>query len=146
MTIGTTTTSSLRRSERSRSRRFAASSTDPTATARLSTTSILTAKTSRPSVAVSTIKPSGSRSPMDTPEGFRVSFPGPFSAHDVVFEGWRVPFLHAHPAGDNDRIMLVIDGRLAETFTTAEAEKVVPFLADAIGCRARLHLCAARRR
>ena len=69
---------------------------------------------------------------MDSSTGFRVSFPGPFSAHDVVFEGWRVPFLRAHPSEDDDEIMLVIDGRLAETFTTAEAEKVVPFLADAI--------------
>jgi hypothetical protein len=78
---------------------------------------------------------------MDSPEGFRVSFPGPFSAHDVVFEGWRVPFLHAHP--DDSCVMLVIDGRLAETFTVAEAEKVVPFLADAIAV-ALGYTCAPR--
>lgn len=63
-------------------------------------------------------------------DGFRVSFPGPFSAHDVVFEGWRVPFLHAHP--DDSCVALVLDHRIMETFTVAEAEKVVPFLADAI--------------
>lgn len=66
-------------------------------------------------------------------DGFRVSFPGPFSQHDVVVEGWRVPLIHAHPTGENDdKIMLVIDGRLADTFTVEEAERFVPFLADAI--------------
>lgn len=63
----------------------------------------------------------------------RVSYPGPFSAHEVVVNGWSVPFLKAHPGGDNDaQVMLVIDNRLAETFTVAEAEKLVPFLADAM--------------
>jgi hypothetical protein len=33
--------------------------------------------------------------------GFRVTFPGPFEHHDVVVDGWRVPFLQAHmPAED----------------------------------------------
>jgi hypothetical protein len=66
-------------------------------------------------------------------ERFRVQFPGPFNQHDVVVDGWKVPLLHAHPTGANDNeIMLVIDHRLAETFTVAEAERFVPFLADAI--------------
>jgi hypothetical protein len=32
---------------------------------------------------------------------FRVTFPGPFSSHDVVVDGWKVPLVHAHPAGEN---------------------------------------------
>ncbi len=63
----------------------------------------------------------------------RVSFPGPFSAHDVVVDGWKVPFLLAHPCGEHDEsVMLVIDNRLAATFTVEETERFVPFLADAI--------------
>jgi hypothetical protein len=64
---------------------------------------------------------------------FRVSFPGPFSSHDVVVDGWKVPLLHAHPCGETDEsVMLVIDDRLAATFSVEEAERFVPFLADAI--------------
>ena len=63
----------------------------------------------------------------------RVSFPGPFSQHSVVVDGWKVPLIHAQPCGDNDEnVMLVIDDRLAATFTVDEAERFVPFLADAI--------------
>jgi hypothetical protein len=66
-------------------------------------------------------------------QGFRVSFPGPFSEHKVVVDGWQVPLVHAHPTGEHDEsVMLVLDGRLAETFTVEEAERVVPFLAHAI--------------
>lgn len=61
----------------------------------------------------------------------RVSFPGPFEHHDVVVDGWRVPFLQAHVA-DEDQLMLVLDRRLAVTLSAAEAERVVPFIADAI--------------
>jgi hypothetical protein len=64
---------------------------------------------------------------------FRVSFPGPFSTHDVVVDGWKVPLVHAHPCGESDEcVMLVIDNRLAATFSVDEAERFVPFLADAI--------------
>jgi hypothetical protein len=64
---------------------------------------------------------------------FRVSFPGPFSSHDVVVDGWKVPLVEAHPAGENDeQVMLVLDERIAETFSVEEAERVVPFLAHAI--------------
>jgi len=64
---------------------------------------------------------------------FRVSFPGPFSQHDVVVNGWKVPFLHAHPTGENDEsVMVVLDNRFAETFSVEEAERFLPFLADAI--------------
>ena len=63
----------------------------------------------------------------------RVQFPGPFTRHDVVVDGWSVPFLSAHPAGENDEhVTLVLDDRLAVTLTVEEAERLVPFLADAI--------------
>lgn len=61
----------------------------------------------------------------------RVTFPGPFSCHDVVVNGWRVPYLQAHMQGE-DRVALVIDRRLAAEFSVAEAERVVPFVADAL--------------
>ena len=64
---------------------------------------------------------------------FRVNFPGPFSQHEVVVDGWKVPFLHAHPGGEHDEtVMLVLDNRLALTVSVEEAERFVPFLADAI--------------
>ena len=64
-------------------------------------------------------------------QGFRVTFPGPFRHHDVVVEGWRVPFLEAHPS-DGGQVTLVLDRRLSLTLSAAEAERVVPFLADAV--------------
>ena len=67
------------------------------------------------------------------PADFRVSFPGPFTHHEVVVDGWTVPFLYAHPSGEHDEtVMLVLDGRLAVTVSVEEAERFVPFLADAI--------------
>lgn len=65
--------------------------------------------------------------------GFRVNFVGPFQHHDVVVEGWRVPFLQAHLASeDEDRVMLVLDRRLGVELSTSEAERLIPFVADAI--------------
>jgi hypothetical protein len=64
---------------------------------------------------------------------FRVNFPGPFTHHEVVVDGWSVPHLRAYPTGENDEsVMLAIDDRLAITITVDEAERFVPFLADAI--------------
>jgi hypothetical protein len=64
---------------------------------------------------------------------FRVSFPGPFPQHEVVVDGWKVPFLHAHPGGEHDEsVMLVLDNRIALTLSVDEAERVIPFLADSI--------------
>lgn len=64
---------------------------------------------------------------------FRVAFPGPFSQHDVVVDGWKVPLLHAHPSGENDEtVTLVLDNRLALSLSVEEAERFTPFLADAI--------------
>ncbi len=71
-----------------------------------------------------------------------VMFPGPFTHHEVVVNGWRVPFLEAHPNGE-DRVLLVIDGRLGGEFSIEEAERVIPFVADSIsvalgyGCHPR---------
>jgi hypothetical protein len=64
-------------------------------------------------------------------EDFRVTFPGPFQHHDVVVDGWRVPFLQAQMTAE-DRISLVIDRRLGTELSVEEAERFVPFLADAI--------------
>lgn len=61
----------------------------------------------------------------------QVSFPGPFSRHNVVVSGWQVPFLHAQ-VHDGGTMTLVLDDRLGIELTVAEAERVVPFLADAI--------------
>jgi hypothetical protein len=61
----------------------------------------------------------------------RVNFPGPFSHHDVVVDGWRVPFLQAHLVGE-DRVMLVLDRRLATEMSVEEADRLLPFVADAI--------------
>ena len=67
----------------------------------------------------------------DETGGFTVNFPGPFHHHDVVVEGWRVPHVQAHLQGE-ENVVLVLDRRLGIELTTAEAEKFVPFLADAI--------------
>ena len=61
----------------------------------------------------------------------RVDFPGPFAHHDVVVDGWRVPFLQAHIAGES-KVMLVLDRRLALELSGEQVEHVVPFIADAI--------------
>jgi hypothetical protein len=71
-----------------------------------------------------------------------VTFPGPFEHHAVAVNGWQVPFLEAHPQGE-DRVLLVLDGRLGAEFSVAEAERTIPFVADAIsvalgyGCHPR---------
>jgi hypothetical protein len=62
---------------------------------------------------------------------FRVSFPGPFAQHDVVVDGWRVPLVHAQVHGE-DMVTLVLDNRYGLELTTAEAERVVPFVANAV--------------
>ena len=64
-------------------------------------------------------------------QAFKVSYPGPFEHHDVVVEGRQVPYLRATPL-DAGRVHLNLDRRLGLTLTAEEAERVVPFLADAI--------------
>ena len=71
-----------------------------------------------------------------------VGFPGPFQRHAVTVNGWQVPLVDAHMQGE-DRVLLVLDERLGTEFSVEEAERVVPFLADAIavalgyGCHPR---------
>ena len=67
----------------------------------------------------------------EMPAAFRVEFPGPFAQHDVVVDGWSVPFLEAHVEGE-DRITLVLDRRYGLELSAAEAERIVPFIAQAI--------------
>jgi hypothetical protein len=61
----------------------------------------------------------------------RLAFVGPFEHHDVVVDGRYVPFLRATPL-DGGEVHLNLDRRLGLTLSAAEAERVVPFLADAI--------------
>lgn len=64
---------------------------------------------------------------------FRVTFPGPFQHHDVVVDGWSVPFVKASlRAEDEDHVRLILDDRIGLDLNSAEAEKLLPFLADAI--------------
>ncbi len=62
---------------------------------------------------------------------FRVAFPGPFAHNDVVVNGWRVPFVTSHLVGE-DRVTVILDRRLAIELSTGEAERLLPFVADAI--------------
>jgi hypothetical protein len=63
--------------------------------------------------------------------GFRVTFPGPFTHHEVAVHGWSVPFLKAS-LGAEDRLRLILDERRMIELSTHEAERFIPFLADAI--------------
>lgn len=65
------------------------------------------------------------------PDPFRVGFPGPFTHHDVVVNGWRVPFLQAHME-DGDRVLVTLDRRLGVSLSAGEAERLLPFIADCI--------------
>jgi hypothetical protein len=66
-------------------------------------------------------------------QDFRVTFPGPFQHHDVVVDGWSVPFVKASFRSDaEDHVRLILDDRIGLDLTSAEAEKLTPFLADAI--------------
>jgi hypothetical protein len=56
---------------------------------------------------------------------------GPSGHHDVVVNGWTVPFLTAIPLSDG-RVHLTLDGRFGLDMSDADAEKVLPFVADAI--------------
>jgi hypothetical protein len=65
------------------------------------------------------------------PREFRVTFPGPISHHLVVVDGWSVPFLQAQLRGE-DRVQLILDDRIGIDLDTGEADRLIPFLADAI--------------
>lgn len=65
------------------------------------------------------------------PSRTRIDYVGPFSTTHVVVDERRVPFLEStlRPGGI---ISLTLDGRYGIDLSAAEAERVVPFLADAI--------------
>jgi len=67
----------------------------------------------------------------EAPREFRVTFPGPITTHMVVVDGWSVPFLEASFRGE-DGLRLILDGRIGIDLGTNEAERLIPFLADAI--------------
>lgn len=59
-----------------------------------------------------------------------LSFLGPgHPNYDVIVRGRRVPMLHAR-MGDGGRVLVVFDQRLAVDLSVAEAEKVIPWVAD----------------
>jgi hypothetical protein len=60
-----------------------------------------------------------------------VEYPGPFSSHVVVVNGWQVPYLNATPL-NGGRVHLNLDHRFGVDLTIEEAERVVPFLADCL--------------
>lgn len=56
---------------------------------------------------------------------------GPFSHHDLVVNGWRVPYLEATPM-NGGKIDLILDRRYGIEITVEEAERILPFIADCI--------------
>lgn len=58
-----------------------------------------------------------------------VSYPDPFQHHDAVVHGHAVLFLTAIPR-DGGAVRLHLDRRFALDLSPAEAERVVPFLAQ----------------
>lgn len=60
-----------------------------------------------------------------------VDFVGPFEHHDVVVNGWTVPYLTAVPL-PGGRVDLTLDHRFALVLSLEEAERFLPFLANAI--------------
>lgn len=65
------------------------------------------------------------------PDPFRVTFPGPFTHHEVVVDGWSVPLLKASLRGESG-VRLLLDDRIGIDLDAGEAERLLPFLADAI--------------
>lgn len=61
----------------------------------------------------------------------RVGLHGPYDDCRVTVDGWTVPFLEAVPV-NGGRIDLTLDRRYGLVLSVAEAERIVPFIADAI--------------
>lgn len=59
-----------------------------------------------------------------------LEFVGPFEQHRVILHDHEVPFLSAYPRAG--QVYLGLDARFGIDLTMAEAERFVPFLADAI--------------
>ena len=60
-----------------------------------------------------------------------VEYIGPFSHHEVLVGGRSIPFVTATPLAGG-RVCLTLDGRYDLDLTLQDAERIVPFLADAI--------------
>jgi len=60
-----------------------------------------------------------------------VEYIGPFSHHEVIVRGWRVPFLTAEPLEDGG-VCLSLDHRFALKVSLNDEAAVVPFVADCI--------------
>lgn len=60
-----------------------------------------------------------------------VEFVGPFSSHVVVVRGRRVPYLEATPL-NGGMVALHLDHRFSIDLSVADAERIVPFIADCI--------------
>ncbi len=60
-----------------------------------------------------------------------VEFVGPFEHHDVVVDGRVVPYLQATPF-KGGMIQLTLDHRFSRDLSIADAEHLVPFIADCI--------------
>ncbi len=56
---------------------------------------------------------------------------GPFATHWVMVDGRQVPFLEAAPA-NGGKISLTLDQRYGLDLSVADAETVIPFIADCI--------------
>ena len=64
------------------------------------------------------------------PDPERVTFPGPFTHHDVVVQCCTVPFVKASLRGE-DRVRLILHERKCIELSVVEAEHVLPFLSYA---------------
>ena len=60
-----------------------------------------------------------------------VEYVGPFTSHAVVVRGRRVPYLEATPL-NGGMVALHLDHRFGVDLSVADAERVVPFIADCI--------------
>ena len=60
-----------------------------------------------------------------------VEFVGPFHHHDVVVGGWSVPLLQAQPK-PGGQVTLLLDRRFGIDLSVEDAQRFVPFLAEAI--------------
>lgn len=61
----------------------------------------------------------------------RVQFIGPFEYHRVVVDGWQVPLLEAYQR-PNETVTVLLDQRYALDLSLDDADRVVPFIANAI--------------
>jgi hypothetical protein len=67
----------------------------------------------------------------EAPQPSQVEYVGPFESYRVVVNGWQVPLLQAHPVTGGG-ISLTLDDRYALDLPLQDAERIVPFIANAI--------------